>query len=68
MSPLFVGNWDGKNCGGRGWFKGRRSWSGDSDDCYEACDSCISSAIDLGATDAECSQTSGFEACWMGYH
>jgi len=66
-SPFFVGNWNGMGCGGRGWFKGGRSWD-NPDNCYDGCASCISEAINRGANDVQCDQTVGFAACWMGYH
>jgi len=54
-------------CGGRGWFKGGRSWD-NPDHCYDGCASCISEAVNRGANDVQCDQNVGFASCWMGYH
>ncbi|KAL0953363.1 hypothetical protein HGRIS_004600 [Hohenbuehelia grisea] len=60
-------NWDGMDCGGRGWFKGTHKYKSPQD-CYDACNQCINSAIDAGASDVECDDYEGGTYCWLGYH
>ncbi|KDQ56580.1 hypothetical protein JAAARDRAFT_295597 [Jaapia argillacea MUCL 33604] len=60
-------NWDGMDCGGLGWFKGSRAYNSPTN-CYDACSSCISTAIDAGAIDIQCDDYEGAADCWMGYH
>ncbi|KDQ09129.1 hypothetical protein BOTBODRAFT_58905 [Botryobasidium botryosum FD-172 SS1] len=67
LSTYRTNNWDGKNCGGVGWFKGSRSYNSPID-CYDACFNCIQNSINGGATSVECDDYEGLAECWMGYH
>jgi hypothetical protein len=60
-------NWGGMECGGRGWFKGGSAYQ-NPDNCYDACQNCIYSAIGSFASSVECDDNEGFAECWMGYH
>ncbi|KAI0820154.1 hypothetical protein BC628DRAFT_1416653 [Trametes gibbosa] len=60
-------NWDGMNCGGRGWFKGHHKYKSPND-CYDACSGCILESIQAGASQVECDDFEGGTKCWMGYH
>ncbi|KDQ09128.1 hypothetical protein BOTBODRAFT_179304 [Botryobasidium botryosum FD-172 SS1] len=42
LSTYRTNNWDGKNCGGVGWFKGSRAYSSPAN-CYDSCFNCIQS-------------------------
>ncbi|OJD30777.1 uncharacterized protein BKCO1_5600053 [Diplodia corticola] len=61
-------NWDGMNCGARGWFKGHRPAYQSSNNCYDACAPGIRSAIDQGGSNVECRDYEGVTQCWMGYN
>ena len=61
------GNWDGMECGGRGWFKGGSAYNSPND-CYDACQDCIQREINAGASNVECDDYETFAKCWMGYH
>ncbi|KDQ09130.1 hypothetical protein BOTBODRAFT_179306 [Botryobasidium botryosum FD-172 SS1] len=60
-------NWDGKNCGGLGWFKGGSLYNSPVN-CYDACFNCIQNSINAGATSVQCDDAEGLADCWMGYH
>ncbi|EIW56365.1 uncharacterized protein TRAVEDRAFT_49195 [Trametes versicolor FP-101664 SS1] len=60
-------NWDGMNCGGRGWFKGTHDYKS-PENCYDACAGLLVQAIDQGASDVECDDNEGGAKCWMGFH
>ncbi|KDQ56590.1 hypothetical protein JAAARDRAFT_132302 [Jaapia argillacea MUCL 33604] len=60
-------NWGGMECGGASWFKDTKRYKSPTD-CYNACASCISTAIDAGAIDVRCDDQEGSVDCWMGYH
>ncbi|KAL1943339.1 hypothetical protein VTO73DRAFT_4414 [Trametes versicolor] len=60
-------NWDGMNCGGRGWFKGTHNYKS-PENCYDACAGLLVQAIDQGASDVECDDNEGGAKCWMGFH
>ncbi|KAK7690377.1 hypothetical protein QCA50_007035 [Cerrena zonata] len=60
-------NWDGMDCGGRGWFKGTHNYRSPQN-CYDACVAGISAAIDSNASDVRCDDQEGGADCWMGYH
>ncbi|KAI0074908.1 hypothetical protein K474DRAFT_1600767, partial [Panus rudis PR-1116 ss-1] len=60
-------NWDGTDCGGRGWFKGSSEYNS-PENCYDACQFGISQAIDAGASDVQCDDHEGLADCWMGFH
>ncbi|KAI0633118.1 hypothetical protein C8Q77DRAFT_1218467 [Trametes polyzona] len=60
-------NWDGKDCGGRGWFKGTHNYK-NPQNCYDACAGLLVTAIDQGASDVECDDVEGGARCWMGFH
>ena len=66
-SFFMLDNWDGKDCGGRGWYKGHSNWNSPWD-CYDACADCISEGINKGANLVSCKKTLGVAQCWMGYH
>ncbi|KAI0820153.1 hypothetical protein BC628DRAFT_1331207 [Trametes gibbosa] len=61
------GNWNGMDCGGRGWFKGTSHYKSPND-CYDACWTCVLEAIDDNASQVECDDYEGDSYCWMGYH
>ncbi|KAI0332166.1 hypothetical protein GY45DRAFT_1321182 [Cubamyces sp. BRFM 1775] len=60
-------NWDGQDCGGRGWFKGSHKYKSPTD-CYDACAGLLVQAINQGASDVECDDFEGSARCWMGFH
>ncbi|KAL7278750.1 hypothetical protein ACG7TL_007755 [Trametes sanguinea] len=60
-------NWDGMDCGGRGWFKGSSAYQNPMN-CYDACAGLLVQAIDRGASDVQCNDYEGFAECWMGFH
>ncbi|KAI0766611.1 hypothetical protein BD413DRAFT_480810 [Trametes elegans] len=61
-------NWDGQDCGGRGWFKGHHNYD-NPHNCYDACAQLLVAAIDQGASDVECDDVEGKNSyCWMGFH
>ncbi|KAF4545287.1 uncharacterized protein LTHEOB_5120 [Lasiodiplodia theobromae] len=68
LSVYRSNNWDGGDCGGRGWFKGHLSTYHSPENCYDACSQGIRSAIDQGASDVICHDYEGLTNCWMGYH
>ncbi|EIW56366.1 uncharacterized protein TRAVEDRAFT_49196 [Trametes versicolor FP-101664 SS1] len=60
-------NWDGMDCGGRGWFKGTHNYKSPQN-CWDACAGLLVQAIDQGASDVECDDNEGGAKCWMGFH
>ncbi|KAL7278788.1 hypothetical protein ACG7TL_007797 [Trametes sanguinea] len=62
-----IDNWDGMDCGGRGWFKGSHNYKNPLD-CYDACAGLLVQAINRGASDVECDDYEGSARCWMGFH
>ncbi|KAH9851220.1 hypothetical protein C2E23DRAFT_869431 [Lenzites betulinus] len=61
------GNWDGEDCGGRGWFKGSHDYKS-PDNCWDACAGLLVQAINQGASDVECDDVEGGARCWIGFH
>ncbi|KAI0078557.1 hypothetical protein K474DRAFT_1660382 [Panus rudis PR-1116 ss-1] len=68
LSGYRTDNWDGEDCGGRGWFKGSSGGYKSPQNCYDACQSGISSAIDSSASDVICHDYEGGATCYMGFH
>ncbi|KAL1943356.1 hypothetical protein VTO73DRAFT_4431 [Trametes versicolor] len=60
-------NWDGMDCGGRGWFKGSHDYKS-PENCWDACAGLLVQAIDQGASDVECDDNEGGAKCWLGFH
>ncbi|KAH9851210.1 hypothetical protein C2E23DRAFT_886679 [Lenzites betulinus] len=61
------GNWNGEDCGGRGWFKGSHDYK-NPDNCWDACAGLLVQAINQGASDVECDDVEGGARCWIGFH